>query len=185
MFPERGGPDVDGEDDARLGPGLFGRHRHGPFGGRRRSARMFDSGALRLVVLGLIAEAPRHGYEIIQGLAARFQGSYSPSPGAIYPMLRMLAEAGLVTSSSWGPKRSFEITGAGRAYLAEHAAELEAINAQIKAAAAPIGDSGIGDAIHDFRTALFGKMRRGELTDAQARALKEVLRKAREEIDKI
>ena len=171
--------------DERPGPGLFGRHRHGPFGGRRRSARMFDSGALRLVVLGLIAQAPRHGYDIIQGLAAQFQGSYSPSPGAIYPMLRMLAEAGLVTSMSWGPKRRFEISQAGRAYLAEHAAELEAINVQIKAAAAPMGDTGIGDAIHEFRAALFGKMRRGALTGEQAEALKGVLRRAREEIERI
>jgi len=185
MFPDRGGPDAGAEDVTRPSHGLFGRHRHGPFGGRRRSARMFDSGALRLVVLGLIAEAPRHGYDIIQGLAARFQGSYSPSPGAIYPMLRMLAEAGLVTSSSWGPKRRFEITDAGRAYLSEHAAELDAINAQIKDASAPIGDSGIGEAIHGFRTALFGKMRRGALTAEQAQALTQVLRKAREDIEKI
>src|SRR3990170_1702763 len=66
--------------------GPFGRHRGGPFGGR--GPRMFDPGALRLVVLGLIAEEPRHGYDIIKALEAKFQGSYSPSPGAIYPMLQ-------------------------------------------------------------------------------------------------
>ena len=60
---------------------------------------MFDSGALRLLVLGLIAEEPRHGYDIIRDLRARFQGSYSPSPGSIYPILQQLAEAGLVDSS--------------------------------------------------------------------------------------
>src|SRR5690606_14355271 len=67
--------------------GPFGRNRGGPFGGRR-GPRMFDSGALRLVVLGLIAEEPRHGYDIIKALEAKFQGAYSPSPGAIYPMLQ-------------------------------------------------------------------------------------------------
>ena len=104
MFPHfwsRTGSDM-APDSEKSGPGggLFGRHRHGPFGGRRRGARMFDSGALRLVVLGLIAQEPRHGYDIIQAMSARFQGSYSPSPGAIYPMLRMLAEAGLIASTS-------------------------------------------------------------------------------------
>ena len=86
--------------------GPFGRNRGGPFGGRR-GPRMFDSGALRLVVLGLIAEEPRHGYDIIKALEAEFQGAYSPSPGAIYPMLQMMEEADLVTSTTTGNKRLF------------------------------------------------------------------------------
>ena len=85
------------------GGGPFGRHRGGPFGGR--GPRMFDPGALRLVVLGLIAEEPRHGYDIIKALEAKFQGAYSPSPGAIYPMLQMLEEADLVSSQVDGNKR--------------------------------------------------------------------------------
>ena len=94
--------------------GPFGRHRGGPF--RGRGPRMFDSGALRLVVLGLIAEEPRHGYDIIKALETKFQGTYSPSPGAIYPMLQMLEEADLVVSQAEGNKRLFSITDAGRAY---------------------------------------------------------------------
>jgi len=179
-----GGPPQDMEAP-RQGEGLFGRHHHGPFGGRRRGARMFDSGALRLVVLGLIAEAPRHGYDIIHSLRARFQGSYSPSPGAIYPMLRLLSEAGLVTSTSWGPKRRFEITDQGRAYLAEHADELEKINAQIKDSAAPMLQSAIGEAIQAFRATLIAKMRQGSLSAEQAEKLKDVLVKARDEIERI
>ena len=107
--------------------GPFGRHHGGPFGGR--GSRMFDAGALRLVVLGLIEEEPRHGYDIIKALEARFQGAYSPSPGAIYPMLQMLEEADLVSSETEGNKRLYSITGEGRAYLADHADELERINA--------------------------------------------------------
>ena len=104
--------------------GPFGRHRGGPFGGR--GPRMFDPGALRLVVLGLIAEEPRHGYDIIKALEAKFQGAYSPSPGAIYPMLQMLEEADLVVSETNGNKRLYSITEQGNAYLAEHADELVA-----------------------------------------------------------
>ena len=97
--------------------GPFGRHRDGPFGGR--GPRMFDPGALRLVVLGLIAEEPRHGYDVIKALEARFQGAYSPSAGAIYPMLQMMEEADLVTSTTTGNKRLYTITDQGLAYLEE------------------------------------------------------------------
>ena len=179
------GGDDDGEaKEGRCGPkfGLFGRG--GPFA-RARGARMFDSGALRLVTLGFIAEEPRHGYDIIKGLKARFQGAYSPSPGAIYPMLRLLEEAGLVSSQSYGPRRLFTITEAGKAYIEEQRAELERIKAQVEAAAAPIGESAIGEAIQALRATLFEKMRRGALTEDQARKLREVLQKARAEIEKI
>ena len=146
---------------------------------------MFDAGALRLVVLGLIAESPRHGYEIIKALSTRFQGSYAPSPGAIYPMLHMLAAAGLVSSSSWGPKRRFAITDAGKAYLEEHRAELDALNAQLEEAAAPMEQSFLGEAIGELRAALFAKMRKGGLTPEQAEALRAALKRAREEIERI
>ena len=164
--------------------GLFGRHRGGPFA-RWRGSRVFDSGALRLVVLGLIAEEPRHGYHIIRGLKARFQGAYAPSPGSIYPILQQLAEAGLVGSSAHGARRRFAITEAGKAYLAEQRVELEAINAQLDEAAAPIGESAIGEAIRDFRSALFAKMRRGALNAEQAGRLRDVLERARREIEEL
>ena len=97
---------------------------------------MFDSGALRLLVLGLIAEAPRHGYDIIRDLHDRFQGAYRPSPGSIYPILQTLAEAGLVTSETHGRQRLFAVTDEGRAYLVDQRAELAAINAQLEEARA-------------------------------------------------
>ena len=141
--------------------GLFGRDG-GPFG-RRRGARMFDSGALRLLVLGLIAEQPRHGYDIIRGLRARFQGSYSPSPGSIYPILQQLSEAGFIASTAHGLRRRFAVTEAGKAWLAEQSSELSAIKAQVDNAAAPIGEQAIGE--FDTRTP-----RGAVLEDAQRRA---------------
>ncbi len=187
--PFRPGPPGDETTDGECGPraafrGLFGRHRGGPFA-RWRGSRMFDSGALRLVVLGLVAEEPRHGYDIIRGLKARFQGSYSPSPGSIYPILQKLGEAGLVSSSSHGPRRRFAITEAGKAYLAGERAELDAINAQLDQAAAPIGESAIGEAIQDLRSALFVKMRKGALNAEQAGRLRDVLERARREIEEL
>ena len=125
---------------------------------------MFDSGALRLLVLGLIAEAPRHGYDIIRDLHDRFQGAYRPSPGSIYPILQTLAEAGLVTSEMHGRQRLFAVSDEGRAYLAEQRVELAAINAQLEEAARPIGDSAIGEAIQDLRAAMYDKMRKTALS---------------------
>ena len=125
---------------------------------------MFDSGALRLVVLGLIAEEPRHGYDIIKALEARFQGAYSPSPGAIYPMLQMLEEADLVSSTTEGNKRLYTITDAGRAYLDENRAELDKINAQLDEASGDIRQSASARKSTRLRHALFSKLRSGSLT---------------------
>ena len=165
------------------GGGPFGRHRGGPFGGGGRRPRMFDSGALRLVVLGLIAEEPRHGYDIIKALEAKFQGAYSPSPGAIYPMLQMLEEADLVVSAAEGAKRLYSITEEGRAFLAEHAAELAKINAQIEEASSEVGHVALGDEVRALRWAVFRRLRSGSLTAAQAEQARDILKKARREIE--
>jgi DNA-binding PadR family transcriptional regulator len=183
------GPGSGEDDDEEAGfggpfGGFFGRHRGGPFA-RRRGRRVFDSGALRLVVLGLIGEEPRHGYDIIKDLKQRFQGAYAPSPGAIYPMLQLLEDAGLVTSESRGIKRLYTITRAGRAYLEESREELDRIRAQIDEAAAPIGEVAIGEAIRDFRAALYARMRRGTLDEEQARKLRDILTEARAKIEKL
>jgi DNA-binding PadR family transcriptional regulator len=183
------GPGGAGQDSADFGHaahwrGLFGRHRGGPFE-RWRGPRMFDSGALRLLVLGLIAEAPRHGYDIIRDLHDRFQGAYRPSPGSIYPILQMLAEAGLVTSEMHGRQRLFAVSDEGRAYLADQRAELAAINAQLDEASGPIGESAIGEAIQELRTALYEKLRKSALSAAQAAKLRAALERARREIEDI
>jgi DNA-binding PadR family transcriptional regulator len=163
--------------------GPFGRHRGGPFGGR--GPRMFDQGALRLVVLGLIEEEPRHGYDIIKALETRFEGAYSPSPGAIYPMLQMLEEADLVTASTAGSKRVFAISEAGRAYLDEHRAELDNINSQLDEASGGLRSAAIGEDIHEFRRALRDKLRHGTLTAEQVERVRQILREARRALDEL
>ena len=122
---------------------------------------MFDPGALRLVVLGLIAEEPRHGYDIIKALEAKFQGSYSPSPGAIYPMLQMLEEADLVVSEANGNKRRYSITEQGKAYLQENAEELARINAQIDEVSAEDGEISLGDEVREVAKAVFMRLGAG------------------------
>src|ERR1700761_7559393 len=82
-----------------------------------RAKRMLAQGDLRLIALALIAEAPRHGYEIIKMLEEKTGEWYSPSPGIIYPTLTYLEEAGYVTASTEGSKKLYTITDDGRAYL--------------------------------------------------------------------
>ena len=82
-----------------------------------RVGRMLAQGDLRLVALALIAQAPRHGYEIIKLVEEKTADWYSPSPGIVYPTLTFLEEAGYVTVSAEGAKKLYTITTEGRAYL--------------------------------------------------------------------
>jgi DNA-binding PadR family transcriptional regulator len=101
--------------------GHGGRHGHGGTGGMgpddRRVGRMLAQGDLRLIALALIADAPRHGYEIIKLVEEKTADWYSPSPGIIYPTLTYLEEAGYVTAAAEGSKKLYTITGEGTAYL--------------------------------------------------------------------
>lgn len=98
-------------------------------GGRRRGAgRMFEQGDLKYVILRLLDEKPRHGYEIIKELEERFGGAYSPSPGTVYPTLTMLEDLGYTQATvEEGGKKIYAITDAGRAYLAEHSETVDGI----------------------------------------------------------
>ncbi len=106
----------------RFGGYGFGRHGLGGRGGRdpddMRAGRMLAQGDLRLIALALIAEEPRHGYEIIKLVEEKTADWYSPSPGIVYPTLTYLDEAGYVVASTEGSKKLYAITEEGRAYLA-------------------------------------------------------------------
>lgn len=90
---------------------------------------VFSHGDLRLYLLNLLDEGPRHGYDIMQALSDRTGGTYTPSAGTIYPRLAKLEEEGLVTKSVDGRKTVYEITDAGRAEVAARTGDLEGIEA--------------------------------------------------------
>jgi DNA-binding PadR family transcriptional regulator len=90
---------------------------------------VFSHGDLRLYLLSLLDEGPRHGYDIMQALSDRTGGTYTPSAGTIYPRLAKLEEEGLVTKSVDGRKTVYEITEAGHAEVASRAGDLEGIEA--------------------------------------------------------
>ena len=111
------------------------RHGHGFGGGRqRRAERVFDQGDLRFVILKLISDAPRHGYEIIKEIEEKVGGAYSPSPGVIYPTLTLLEELGYVTvESAEGGKKLYRITETGDAELADRKTIVDGIFARMAA----------------------------------------------------
>ncbi|WP_243076100.1 PadR family transcriptional regulator [Microbacterium sp. SS28] len=92
-------------------------------------APVFSHGDLRLYLLNLLDEGPRHGYDIMQALSDRTGGTYTPSAGTIYPRLAKLEEEGLVTKSVDGRKTVYQITEAGHAEVQSRAGELEGIEA--------------------------------------------------------
>jgi DNA-binding PadR family transcriptional regulator len=109
-------------------------HDEGHGGPRGRRGRMFEGGELRLVMLLLIEQAPRHGYDIIRELETRTGGAYAPSPGVVYPTLTLLEETGLVEAqASEGAKRLFAITPAGKQELDNNRADAEAALARLEA----------------------------------------------------
>jgi len=114
----------------RLEAAGFGDEGGGFRGGRRgrgggggdmfRMGRMLAQGDLKLLTLALIAQQPRHGYELIKLIEEKTAGWYSPSPGVVYPTLTFLEEAGYVTAESEGAKKRYAITLDGQAYLNEN-----------------------------------------------------------------
>jgi DNA-binding PadR family transcriptional regulator len=95
---------------------------------RGRAARPFEQGDLKYVILRLLEEKPRHGYEIIKELENRFGGSYAPSPGTVYPTLTMLEDLGFArVVPEEGGKKIYEITDEGRKHLADHSTTVDDI----------------------------------------------------------
>jgi len=92
---------------------------------------VFAHGNLRLYLLALLAEQPRHGYELIQALGERFGGTYSPSAGTIYPRLAKLESEGLVTKTHDGRRSVYSITDAGHAELVTRESELDDIETSV------------------------------------------------------
>jgi DNA-binding PadR family transcriptional regulator len=159
-----------------------GGKRRGPFGG----GRMFDQGDLKLVILRLLDEKPRHGYEIIKELEERSHGHYTPSAGAIYPTLTMLEDLGFaIATPEDGGKKVYAITEAGRAHLLEHRPMVDELFDRV----GQIGDAVFGDSVRPARDAMIGlakefgaAMMNGRRNPEQVKTITDILERAAAEI---
>ncbi|MEV5877562.1 helix-turn-helix transcriptional regulator [Streptomyces sp. NPDC052101] len=162
---------------------------------------VFAHGRLRLYLLKLLDEAPRHGYEVIRLLEERFQGLYAPSAGTVYPRLAKLETEGLVRHTTEGGRKVYAITDAGRAELADRSGELADLELEIRESVAELaaeikadvrgaaGDlrremrAAASEARHGAKAGAAGASGEyGDLTDKEAwRAAKEEMRRVRQE----
>lgn len=164
-------------------PGFGHRGPHG------RGGRFFDNGVLRLVVLALIAEQPRHGYEIIKEIEDRTAGAYAPSAGVIYPTLTLLEETGQIeVASAEGNKKLYAATDAGRATVEENRAAIDAVLARFAEAGAdrrPERDPRLIRAVENLRLALRLKTHGGDLSPDRVDALAALLDDTARKIERI
>jgi DNA-binding PadR family transcriptional regulator len=181
----RGGPFGPG-----FGPGMppgFPRGFPGPRGRGRGRGRRTARGDIRAAVLALVAEQPRHGYEIIQEIAERSGGAWRPSPGSVYPTLQMLEDLGYVTSSQQEGKKVYSITEEGRRYLTEQQSTVDDIRSRITAGWDAASRPEVADLMHELQMlgrALFRHGTRGALQDpARLQQLREIVSRARREVE--
>ena len=183
---------VCGERRQARGDFEFGGERRGDHyrgaGRGGRLGRFFDHGDLRYVLLHLIAEKPRHGYELIKAIEEKFGGMYSPSPGVVYPTLTHLEELGhLRAEAGGGTKKLYSITEEGTNFLAANQPLVDAISDRMAEASRAYGGGPppeVRRAMHNLEMALSIRLGRGPLDTEQLRRITEALDRAAGEIER-
>lgn len=168
---------------AKWGGGHRGRWR-----GRPGRQQMFEAGELRLVILRLLKEQPRHGYDVMKALEERMAGCYTPSAGTVYPTLQLLEDQGLVRAVESEGKKVYHITPEGEALLESRRDDLEEIINRLRETVRDFAGGAMGElnrafgqlAARTFREAF----RRGP-GDPAVRRVAEILRRTAEEIERV
>ena len=155
----------------------------GRAGHRRR--QWFGAGDMKYVILKLLRDKPRHGYEVMKELEDRLHGCYSPSPGTVYPTLQWLEDEGLVRATDVEGKKVYEITDQGIKFLEENRDVVEDIFDRVRDAV----DEVLGGGMGDLNRAMGGLMRSAYRTgwrsrdDSVRQKISEILKRAAQEID--
>ena len=192
MLPEalmamRGGRGWQGS----WGPFHFDFGDEGWSGGRRgrRARRMFESGELRLVLLKLIADEPRHGYDLIRAIEELTGNEYAPSPGVVYPTLTLLQDMGLIEEAPGkSARKPFQVTDEGRAHLAEREEEVAALFERLtdlKPREEHNAGPAIGRAVRNLMTALKHRVGRDGLDDELLHEIAAILDEAAQRIERV
>lgn len=172
-------------------PRDFGGGPGGPPWGRGGPGRgrVFGHGDLKLVILSLLAEKPRHGYEIIKELEDRVGGAYSPSPGTVYPTLTLLEDLGYARAQTEeGNRKVYEITDEGRRHLEENRSIVDDIFGRVDDAASfffGTAMASLASAFGDLTRATFRQGVRHQGTEEWVRRAREILERAAREIEEL
>jgi DNA-binding PadR family transcriptional regulator len=162
-----------------------------PFGGwggsarRGRRRQWFESGDMKYVILKLLKDKPRHGYEVMKELEERMHGCYSPSPGTVYPTLQWLEDEGLVAAKDVEGKKVYEITDAGRAFLEEHRDVVDDIFDRVREAVERTVGGSMADVNRAMKDLMKGVYRTGwrSADDETRRKLAEIIRAAVQQVE--
>ena len=164
------------------------RSRHGG-GGPRGRRRMFGSGELKLVLLKLIADEPRHGYDLIRAIEELTHGDYAPSPGVVYPTLTLLGDMGLIEEqASEGARKKFAVTDEGRRHLADNAEEVERLMERLEETGSSRREHSrpeIGRAIGNLMQAMKNRVAREGWNDELLAEVTDILDEAARRIERL
>ena len=180
MMAGRRGRGDEGDDEG--GSGHWGGRGRGGWG--RGGGRPLGHGDLRVLALALIGEKPRHGYDLIRAIEDRFAGAYTPSPGAIYPLLTMLEEEDLIRATAEGTKKLYTLTPEGEAWLKENDAAVQGILTRIDMAASAYSSRTAPEEVWEAWKTLKQAMNmpRAPWTGDEAERIRAILEKAARDI---
>ena len=161
-------------------------HHQFGFGHKLRGERFFHRGGFKFLILDLLKDKPRYGYEIIRELEEKFHGFYAPSPGIVYPTLQWLEEVGYVTASQQENKKIYTITDAGRKYLEDQKTVMDEVRSQWRENWSRFSNEA-RDELHEVRRKMaeLGRLmaqRARNLNAENLRRVREILGKAYDEI---
>ncbi len=171
-----------------FGPRAWSFGWGGPRGRGRGRRQMFESGEMKFVILRLVKEKPRHGYEIIKALEERMGGCYVPSAGTVYPTLQLLEDQGYVKVVETEGKKVYHITAEGEAFLEENRSTLDDILGRVKDAVHGFAGGSMADLNQVFASLArqtFRKAWRAGPEDDKTRKIVEVLKRALTEIEAV
>ena len=177
----------DDPADRRHG-GHHRRHHGSRHSGGRRGIRPFDYGELRILALAMIAEQPRHGYELMKAIEERMSGSYSPSPGVIYPTLSWLEDMGYAAAETEDAgRRRYRITTEGEAFLIANRAAVDELNARLGSAGAGARrevPAPVLRGMENLKLALRLRLKQGPLDQAAAQSIAAALDAAAQAVER-
>lgn len=157
----------------------------GPRLHRRRRGPVFESGEMKYVILRLLREKPRHGYEIIKEMEERFGGWYTPSPGTVYPTLQLLEDQGYIRAVESEGKKTFQITPEGEAFLNQHKDTIDDIFDRVRETVRDFAGGAMGElsqAVARLAGLAYREAWRHGPNDPQTRRIVEILTRAAEEV---
>jgi DNA-binding PadR family transcriptional regulator len=161
----------------------------GGWGGKRGRRRVFDAGELRLVLLKLIADQPRHGYDLIRAVEDMTHGTYAPSPGVVYPTLTMLQDMGLIEEAKGeGARKAFQVTAEGKDHLAENEEQVDALLERLKDLGSDerkAGGAPIKRAIGNLLSALWHRATREDSDEGTLHKIAAILDEAAQKIEQL